>query len=118
MREMRCGECGVIFWAPEFLMAERQRTGQRWYCPNGHCRLYAETDAQKLQKELDAEKQRVQMERSMRFSAEAQRDRAQKELKRVQKRISAGVCTCCNRTFQNLSRHMQTKHPEVKNAQM
>lgn len=25
----------------------------------------------------------------------------------------AGVCPCCNRTFSQLSRHMQSKHPDV-----
>lgn len=30
---------------------------------------------------------------------------------RLRKRASAGVCPCCNRTFSQLARHMQTKHP-------
>ena len=36
-----------------------------------------------------------------------------KQLTRLQKRIHAGVCPCCNRTFTNVARHMKTKHPNV-----
>lgn len=32
------------------------------------------------------------------------------EARRVQKRIHAGVCPHCNRTFQNLQSHMNSKH--------
>jgi len=39
--------------------------------------------------------------------------KANTELKRVKRRINGGVCTCCNRTFTNLARHMKTKHPVV-----
>jgi hypothetical protein len=29
----------------------------------------------------------------------------------MRKRIQSGVCPCCNRTFENLGRHMKSKHP-------
>lgn len=29
----------------------------------------------------------------------------------VKRRVAAGVCPCCTRTFQNLAAHMQNKHP-------
>lgn len=35
----------------------------------------------------------------------------------LRNRAAAGVCPCCNRTFEQLGRHMTTKHPEyVKEA--
>ena len=37
------------------------------------------------------------------------RMKAEKQLKRVHN----GVCPCCNRSFQNLQKHMKTKHPEI-----
>jgi len=37
-----------------------------------------------------------------------------KELKTIKKRIHAGVCPHCNRHFQNVERHMKTKHNEKK----
>jgi hypothetical protein len=110
MRELRCGECGINFAAPEFFMAEKQRTGAGWYCPNGHARAYRETDVAKLQKELEAERQRVAMERQMRYDAEVKARKAEQSLKRQTKRVNAGVCPHCNRTFQQLARHMQCMH--------
>lgn len=110
MREMVCGECGINFAAPELIMAKRQETGEGWYCPNGHSRVYRESDADKLRKQLAAEQSRVALERSMRITAEEQLDKAKKEAKRVAKRIAAGICPHCHRTFQQLARHMQCKH--------
>lgn len=31
---------------------------------------------------------------------------------RLKNRAKAGVCPCCNRTFQNLARHMASQHPD------
>lgn len=30
---------------------------------------------------------------------------------RITKRAKAGVCPCCNRSFENLRRHMASQHP-------
>lgn len=113
MREMRCGQCGIVFWAPEFFMADKEKTKEGWYCPNGHCRAFRESDADRVRRELAEEKrlreaaeQRTAMERSMRIDAE-------KRLKRQTRRVHAGVCPCCNLTFQNLQRHMQTQHSDA-----
>jgi hypothetical protein len=117
MREMQCGECGIEFYAPEKMMAEKQRSGGGWYCPNGHIRIYTETTETKLRKQLadrdarlaDRDKS-IAWERSQR-ETEAQRARlAEKKLKSITTRVSAGVCPECNRTFQQLARHMACKH--------
>jgi DNA repair exonuclease SbcCD ATPase subunit len=36
---------------------------------------------------------------------------------RIKNRASNGVCPCCNRTFQNLARHMHTKHPDFAKSE-
>lgn len=43
----------------------------------------------------------------------AEVERLRKALE-IKKRVGNGVCPCCNRTFENLSRHMSCKHPEYK----
>lgn len=114
MRELVCGECGINFMAPEFFMAEKQANGSGWHCPNGHTRAYIESDVAKLRKQLEAEKQKSAMEASTRRMVEETLEKERREAKRLKKRTDAGVCTCCNRTFQNLARHMKTKHdPKV-----
>jgi uncharacterized protein (UPF0212 family) len=110
MRALQCGECGVDFYAPEFMMAEKQRAGGDWYCPNGHCRVYTETTEKKLRKELEEKQKELIEERSARWNEAAIRQKAERELKRVKKRVGAGVCPECNRTFQQLARHMACKH--------
>lgn len=48
---------------------------------------------------------REQLERDQRQAAENERDR-------LKLRSKNGCCPCCKRNFQNLQRHMRTKHPE------
>ena len=122
---LECGECGapIALTQTHYNMAKEGR--RNWYCPNGHCRIFVETEATKLKKQLDKEKKRREW-------AEAQRDRAREHaehetrrasaykghLTRTKKRVGNGVCPCCNRTFTNLGRHMQSKHPEYADAEV
>ena len=40
------------------------------------------------------------------------------QLTRAKRRISKGVCPCCNRTFQNLANHISEKHPDYSEQSM
>lgn len=123
--EMKCGECGIGFMVPQFWQAERRETGAGFFCPNGHSRAYRETPAMVLQREINSLKQqqaklideRTAAERNAEEARGAALD-AQQETKRIaaakaklEKRIAAGVCPDCHRTFTNMARHMTTKHP-------
>jgi len=111
MTEMACGECGIQFTVPEDWRAEKQRTGNGWYCPNGHSRVYRESDEERMRKALAEERQRHASTLARLNEAEASERKAQAEIKRIKKRTAAGMCPCCNRMFQQLARHMKTKHP-------
>ena len=110
----RCISCGVWFGVDKYLDAERRNSKNYFYCPNGHSQAYRESEAERLRKQLQQEQQKSAMEAASRRAAEEGRAKAEKELKRIKMRTDAGVCTCCNRTFQNLARHMKTKHKEQK----
>lgn len=112
MTVMECGECGIQFSVPETWRAEKQHNGSGWYCPNGHSRVYRETDVDKLKRVLAEEQRRHAQTLSRLNEAEAAERKVQKAMRRMQKRSAAGLCPCCNRTFQQLARHMKTKHPE------
>jgi hypothetical protein len=105
--------CGITFAVPEKWMRGRQNDHQNFYCPNGHPRWFpGKSEAEKLRDELSrskAERERLERERN-----EAHRKllAAQKAEKRHKRRISNGVCPCCTRSFQDLKRHMASKHPE------
>ena len=123
LETQECGECGITFAAPESFWRERRNTGRGWFCPNGHSRVFRETDVEKLRKEMQAQIDRKERERA--WAAEA-RDRYRREaeetkrrlsaakgqLTKTKKRIAGGVCPCCNRSFSDLYRHMTVKHPD------
>ena len=116
-----CGECGVTFAMPELLLNARRKDGQGFYCPNGHCRVFTETEAQRLQRKLEGAQrhagrlaaERDQLEASNR-AQRAATTRARNQRDRLKTRARAGVCPCCNRTFKQLAAHMTAKHPDYR----
>lgn len=110
---MECGECGTVFAVSSHFNEKLRETGQRWYCPNGHCRVYTETTVQKLQKQLKTAQEEAERQRQARLDAE-RRTTAQIGINtKLKKRIHAGVCPHCQRTFKQLAAHMKTQHPDV-----
>lgn len=99
--------CGIWHAIPKSLQRQAQRDGITVYCPLGHSWTYQETEADRLRAAL-ATAERQAASRLARLDQEqARRKTAERKLKRV----TAGVCPCCNRTFQNLARHMKGQHP-------
>ena len=116
---VECYKCHVLFAMTEEHNDLCLSRGYNFFCPNGHDQRYTESKEQKLQKELDIQKQVAERERKWRESAEAdtKHERRSKnayrgQLTKIKKRVKNGVCPCCTRHFTNLERHMATKHPE------
>jgi hypothetical protein len=123
METLTCGECGIEFAVPlGWLNARRgskEAEGKFW-CPNGHGRQFRESELERTKRELAAAKEKAEREERWRHEAEknAKNARAQAKAERTRrenlaKRVAAGVCPCCHRTFQQLARHMAAKHPGV-----
>jgi hypothetical protein len=115
---MVCPECGVLYAIPEKMREYAERRGSHehmWYCPNGHQLGYGDDVAKKLEREKErAARIQARLDQTE-ASLRAQRGattRARNQRDKDRKRIAAGVCPCCNRTFQNLGRHMANQHPE------
>jgi hypothetical protein len=115
-----CIFCGEPMWMTEASRETYKRNGGTFYCTHGHGQCFAkgETEADKLRRERDALKQREayyeDQLREARESAEKERRRAngyKGHATKITKRAKAGVCPCCNRSFENLRRHMASKHP-------
>jgi hypothetical protein len=124
LTKMECGECGIVFAIPSSKYRRCNDQGEDWYCPNGHCRIFCESENQKLQKQLTAERDRVIREKCAREQAEtlaneleADKRKLHGKLSRIHKRIRNGVCPCCNRHFDNLERHMKSKHGAAKHKE-
>jgi hypothetical protein len=111
-----CYKCGVLFAMPAAMLAAVKRDKAQFFCPSGHGQSYIENEADRLRKKLDEQIRETtrQAERALAAErAEQAAVSARKKVERTLKRAQAGVCTCCQRTFPNLQRHMQTKHPDV-----
>jgi hypothetical protein len=107
-----CGECGVMWAMPVEMIAARRRDGKSFYCPNGHCRCFRETEADRLRRSLEHERSRSGRIAAARDQAQASL-RAQKGVTtKLRKRIAAGICPCCKRSFRDLGRHMAGQHPD------
>jgi hypothetical protein len=121
-----CSSCGTLFAMEETLQKERLADKRSFFCPNGHSLSYVgKSETEKLREQLEAERRaRQRIEQDNAYQRDQRREaeeRAQHErhrangykghATRITKRAKAGVCPCCNRTFQQLARHMQTQHP-------
>lgn len=102
----QCCNCGIWFAMPSAVQRKFKSQGGSFYCPNGHGQHYTKTEVSKLREQLDAEKSRHQDTLSRLNEAAAERDKLARKVQRVER----GVCPHCNRTFQNLARHMECKH--------
>lgn len=108
--------CGMTFAVPDSWETNRRRNHTWWYCPNGHKQHWSgESDLEKYQRLFHREQSRHDQTQAELRETEARR-RGEKAAKtRIKNRISKGICIHCNRSFEDLRRHMETKHKEVKN---
>ncbi|MGP1254905.1 MAG: hypothetical protein ACTS10_10860 [Kiloniellales bacterium] len=122
-----CCKCQSEFAMPLSLYraarARRGPNGIQFYCPHGHGQHYVEgeSEQEKLRRQLERARQREAWHEDRvraaneRANHEAHRAAAFKgQVTKLRKRAGAGLCPCCNRHFDNLERHMASKHPEVK----
>ena len=115
-----CPNCGVIHFVPTALQKQAKMTGRNFYCPNGHPAVYnggenerLRKQAEKLAADLASEKKRKEWAEQAAKNQMERADQAIAENARLKRRVHNGVCPCCKRTFQNLARHMKTKHPSA-----
>ena len=108
-----CYKCGVAMFIPDDMNKKFLRTGDSFYCINGHDQHYiGELEETKLKRQLKVERDTNTFLRKQN-EQERNRTRGQKAAKtRIKNRIKNGVCPCCNRTFKQLAAHMKNKHPE------
>jgi hypothetical protein len=110
-----CVDCGVRFGVPVGFTINRRNDKRSFYCPNGHPMSYRESTADVLRRERDRLKQQLAQKDDEAAEAFKKLAKTEKEMKRQKKRIESGLCTCCNRHFSNLQRHMENKHNDHTN---
>lgn len=114
-----CYKCGITFAVPQYFKTKRQEDTKTFWCPNGHNQAYVRSEAQKLREQLEAERRNVEWYKNAAKAKDTQikgmniqMGKVKAKLHRTERRIANGVCPCCHRTFQNMQRHMKTKHPD------
>jgi DUF438 domain-containing protein len=111
-----CAECGVTFALPARVVSERRKTGNNFYCPNGHSLFFGKSENDRLKEQVSRLEQRLSAKNSEIEMLEQSKRKVETKLKKTEKRIAAGVCPCCSRTFQNVQRHIKSKHPDFAEA--
>ncbi len=113
-----CTTCNVPIPLPLMIKNLRVEDGKAWYCLNGHQNHFGETENAKLKRQLVNKEAELKWAQDARTAAFKREDKAKKVasaykgcITKIKRRVQNGVCPCCNRTFQNLQRHMTAKHP-------
>jgi hypothetical protein len=108
--------CGMLHAIPEELSRSAdQNKNTSVYCPLGHSWVsgtHEKRESARLRQRIASLEDNVRVA-ELDKEAERRRHAATKgQLTKTKKRVEAGMCIHCNRTFQNLARHMETKHSE------
>lgn len=113
-----CCVCGIVFGYPDYFEKQLRKSGQTFYCPNGHSLWFGKSEADKLRDELKNVKRDAELNRQWYEAEQDDHQRTRRQLAatkgvltKTKKRIANGVCPCCKRHFVNLERHMEMKHP-------
>ena len=105
--------CGHVIYMPEVHYRARLRDHKTFWCTTCGCERHypGQSDLERLEARLASKEDQLNTVRADRDRKEAQR-RAEKAAKtKIKNRIANGVCIHCNRSFDDLRRHMETKHP-------
>ena len=122
---VNCGCCGGVYAILERVRLQKEREGKSWTCPycatgwgyqgNG-TNAELKRQLKQAERDLQSQKKRTEWAKEEARHAESRR-RGEKAAKtRIQNRIANGVCPCCQRSFKNLHRHMQNKHPDYSSV--
>jgi len=106
-----CCSCGISFGITKSFYSSRRKTGQNFYCPNGHSMVYNNSEYDNLKENAKKYHKWYDEEVERRCVAEGSLRATKGHLTRTKNRISKGVCPCCNRHFKDLAAHMENKHP-------
>jgi DNA-binding XRE family transcriptional regulator len=111
LKTIHCCNCAMVFAMDGDFYDRRLKDRGTWYCPAGHPQHFTgETEAQRLQRELEHKQRQLEMEEAHSARLKTERDQVARAHHRMRQRVFNGVCPCCNRTFQNLMAHMKTEH--------
>lgn len=105
-----CCVCGTAFAMTAGFRRQRQGDKNSFWCPAGHQQNYIGRPWNQQIANLRREVANAEEDARV---ARAELVQMKREHKRLHERARAGVCPHCHRTFQQLARHMASKHPNT-----
>lgn len=123
IRALDCPECGITFGIGAEFEKRRREDKRGFYCPNGHSQWFpGKTAEDRMREERDAARSLAEREARRRQNAEINAEHERRSAAaykghatRIRNRIKNGVCPAgCNRHFDNIRRHIATKHPDFQ----
>lgn len=116
---IHCGKCGGIYALNEKYRSDKAKEGGTWNCP--YCQVgwgySGNSENERLNRENTRLLQRIDQEKARGDSVERKLSAAKGQATKLRRRVGAGVCPCCHRTFKQLAAHMTDKHPEFQKEQ-
>lgn len=103
------GGCGLDFAMSREFFDQTKRTGETWHCPRGHKRRWTGSTTEQ---ELERANAKATHLADQLHAAGAEAERLRVTLLRDRHRFANGVCPCCNRSFENVARHVRGQHPD------
>jgi DNA-binding transcriptional regulator YiaG len=108
-----CYSCAMAFAMPSNFRDRKLKDRTNFFCPAGHSQHYVgKTEEQKLREEVERARQMREAAEGRAAKAERDATAISKAHRKMRTRVMNGVCPCCNRSFENLRRHMHDQHPE------
>lgn len=120
MTAVTCGECGGSYAITSRHFTQCRERGESWNCP--YCRIgwgfAGRGEIADLKQKLEQANRRADFLATHGQRMAEERDHEKRRaasikghLTRYRTRVGRGVCPCCNRSFENLRRHMESQHP-------
>ena len=117
-----CWVCGITFGMPTRWHNRLSDDRKNFWCPAGCKLFYGKSTVTKLREQVEREQQKLVREREWHQRTKGFLETTERSLSatkgvvtRIKNRVAKGVCPCCKRSFPNLRRHMEGKHPEFEN---
>lgn len=115
--------CGHVTALPSHTADQLRRSHKSFYCSTcGESNYFpGKSDIEKEREKTALAEKHMKWREEERDSARDAASRADYRARaykgvvtKQRKRSVAGTCPCCNRTFQQLARHMKSKHPKYE----